>query len=320
MKVCHINDNFVIMIVKNIILSLIATISVSMIIVACNGSRNAGTKGGLPVVAVSIPPQQFFVDNIAGNRVETVCLLGGSSDPESFEPSIRQFVELEKSRVYIQTGAFAFERAIAERLKSNRSDLKIVNATKGVDVLYDTHGHSHSHDGVGHEDHGHHHHHGEADPHMWSSAVNAKIIALNTLEALIEADSRNEDVYRSNYARLEARLDSVDSCFRRLFENMDERPSFAVWHPSLSYFARDYGLRQISLVDAGKESSVKSLAESMKMIAGDDCRVYFYQSEFDSEKVADFVRDSGIEVVTINPMSREWEDEMQKLYEAFSNH
>lgn len=302
------------MIVKNLILGALALGCLSAIIESCSGSRRKADKGK-PIVAVSIPPQQFFVDNIAGDRVETVCLLGGSADPESFEPSMKQFMDLERAKMYMRMGVFAFEKAISERLKSNKKDLKIVTVSEGIEALLDTHGHEHGHE---HEHEGGHHDEGEADPHMWSSAVNAKIIALNTLNALIEADPTNEDAYRANYARLDARLDSVDRCFRVLLGEGSGR-SFAVWHPSLSYFARDYGLRQISLVDAGKESSVKSLAANLRDAGGKDCAVYFYQQEFDSGKAADFVKESGVKVVTINPMNREWEDEMQKLYDAFSN-
>lgn len=302
-----INGNFVSMIVKNLILGAMALGAMAMIISSCDGS---GRKSGLrPIVAVSIPPQQFFVDNIAGDRVETVCLLGGTSDPESFEPSIRQFMDLENASVYMPVGVFGFERAIVDRLKSNSRNLKVCNVAEGIDALYGTHGHEHS----GKECRG------EVDPHVWSSVVNAKVIALNTLDALIDADPAHEDVYRANYARLDARLDSVDGCFRRLFEGMEKRPSFAVWHPSLSYFARDYGLTQIPLVDAGKESSVKSLAASLDNAGMKDCRVYFYQQEFDSDKASALLDDSDVSVVTINPMNREWEDEMQKIYNVFAN-
>ncbi len=299
------------MIIKNLILGAVALGCLSMIMAACDGSRRRGEKGRR-VVAVSIPPQQFFVENIAGDRVTTVCLLGGTADPESFEPSMKQFMDLENALVYMPVGVFAFEKAITDRLKSNRKDLKVVTVTDGVEALYDTHGHDHGHEGERHGE-------GEADPHMWSSVVNAKVIALNTLNALIEADPANEDVYRANYARLDARLDSVDACFKRAFESEDAPRSFAVWHPSLSYFARDYGLKQVSLVDAGKESSVKSLAASLKNTGADDCRVYFFQQEFDSSKASELLKGTGIKVVNINPMNREWEDEMQKLYDAFTN-
>lgn len=308
----HINGNFAMMMVKNLILGAMAFGCMAMIISACGGKRARGEKSRRPVVAVSIPPQQFFIDNIAGDRVETVCLLGRASDPESFEPSMKQFVDLEKARVYMPVGVFAFERVLTDRLKSNRPDLRIINVTDGIEAIYDTHDHRH-------DDERDHDSHGEADPHMWSSAVNAKIIALNTLDVLIEVDSINEDVYRANYARLESRLDSVDGCFRRLFDGRDDRPSFAVWHPSLSYFARDYGLKQVALVDVGKESSVKALSESMKNAGVENCRIYFYQQEFDSDKAAGLVKENGFDVVTINPMNREWEDEMQKLYDAFSD-
>ena len=51
------------MMVKNLILGAMAFGCMAMIISACGGKRARGEKSRRPVVAVSIPPQQFFIDN-----------------------------------------------------------------------------------------------------------------------------------------------------------------------------------------------------------------------------------------------------------------
>ena len=60
-----------------------------------------------------------------------------------------------------------------------------------------------------------------------------------------------------------ARLDSIDNAITaRLAPHKGD--SFIVWHPSLSYFARDYGLNQVVVGGSEhKESSIADLKESI---------------------------------------------------------
>lgn len=279
---------------------------IGWVITACSGDRRKTATTTKPVIAVSIPPQLFLLDSIAGDRIETFCLLESSSDPEMFEPSMNQLVALEQADSYVPIGSLPFEKPLIERLKSNRPDLLVSPASDGIVELKGTH----DHDGK--------HSENEVDPHVWSSVKNARMMALNILNMLVSVDSKNEDFYRANYGRLDARLDSIDKEFTGIFEKMDSKPSFVVWHPSLSYFARDYGLNQVSLSDAGKEKSVKGMIERIDKIKDQKATVYFYQKEFDSDRAKAISEETGAKIIEINPMNREWEDEMQKLYDAFT--
>lgn len=298
--------------IKNLIIGALAIGIVCWTLNACSAKTKNNKEKVKPVVAVSIPPQLFFIKAIAGDRVQTVCLLGNSSDPETFEPSMSQLVGLEEADVFMPIGVLPFEEVLAGRLKANKKNLEIANVSDGIDILTGTHGHHHG------EGHNHNHAIAAADPHVWSSPRNAKVMALNTLEALIKADSINEDVYRANYQRLYNRIDSVDQSFQRAFSAPDAPRSFIVWHPSLSYFARDYGLSQVSLSTDGKESSVKGLVDRLKSASGSGSVICFYQKEFDTERAAAFGNELGVKIVEINSMNEEWEDEMQKLYDAFT--
>ena len=299
--------------IKNLIVGFLAIAVFAWVLTACThrSDRPNALKGNKPLITVSIPPQLFFVKAIAGDRIDTSCLLTSSSDPESFEPSMSQLMQLERSDAYIPLGVLPFEHGIIERLSSGKQSVRIVNGSEGINLLSDTH-HGSSHR------HAHHDDAGVADPHIWSSPRNAKIMALNTLNALIAADSVNEDVYRINYARLDSRLDSIDSSFRQVFAKENKVPHFLVWHPSLSYFAKDYGLHQIAVSEPGKELSVRSLAERLSSVNDADIKVCFYQTPFDSERIKELSSSTHIKIVEINPMNAEWEDEIQKLYDAFT--
>ena len=291
---------------KSLVLGFIAFFFIAWLITACSSSgRRNGKNTEKPRIVVSIGPQIFFVRNIAGDRVEVSSLLGGSSDPETFEPSVAQFKELEDADAYLPLGTLPFESGVKERMKQSRRKTRIFDVSSGVELLYETHGHN------GHS-------HNVPDPHIWSSPVNAKTMALNTLDALVAVDPANENVYRSNYARLDARLDAIDSSFRKAFDSIPTAPTFMVWHPSLSYFARDYGLKQLALNDMSKETSVKGYIDRLNEAREAGASVYFYQQEFDASRTESIAKETGVKVVEISPMNEEWEDEMQKLYDAFT--
>ena len=300
--------------IKSLIIGGLAIAFLGWLFTACSGNKTSNVTAAKPRIAVSIPPQMFFVRNIAGDRVDITCLLNSSADPETFEPSVALFRELAEADAFLALGTLPFEKKIVANLTGNSKEPAIYYVNKDIEALRGTHSHHDSH--VGHHDENES---DNADPHIWSSVKNARIIALNTLDALVAADPKNEDTYRANFARLESRIDSIDSLFiRNVVNNADAPKSFVVWHPSLSYFARDYNLKQLPLSHAGKESSVKGFADRLQKIKDNGTNIFFFQKEFDTDKAHTIARDADIKLIEINPMNEEWEDEIQKLYDAFT--
>jgi ABC-type Zn uptake system ZnuABC Zn-binding protein ZnuA len=76
-----------------------------------------------------------------------------------------------------------------------------------------------------------------------------------------------------------------------------------IYHPALSYFARDYGLHQISIEEGGKEPSPAHLKELIDLCKAEDVRVIFVQPEFDKRNAETIAQQTGTKVVRINPLS-----------------
>lgn len=263
-----------------------------------------------PVLAVSIQPQRYFLEKIAGDKFDVLCLLAQGSNPESYEPSMNHLINLERSKAYFRMGNIGFELAILNKIKNNNPDLVIVDTSDGIDLLKGTHGGVHSHE------HSHSHSH-EIDPHVWTSVPNAKIIAQNMYKALLEIDSQNKKYYTKNYNALLVELSELET---ELAEKMDSVKgcAFAVWHPSLSYFAKDYGLIQIAMENEGKEVPASVLKREIDMAREHDVKVLFYQKEFDSRQIQTINEQLDAEMIEINPMSYDWAEEMRKITNALT--
>ena len=260
---------------------------------------NQNTSDGRLKVAVSIPPEIFVVNAIAADSVNIYCVMDKGNNPESFEPSISQIRELSSADVYFAIGLLDFERGLTDRISESGKNVTLINFCDSVALLYGTHGEC-SH---------HHHHKTDADPHIWSSIENLKKMGCAVCNTLSRLDSKNEGFYRKNLTDFIIKLDSADSIIK---QNIDIAPSmsFIVWHPSLSYFAHDYGLSQIVVGNHGKEQSIGLLKDRIDEAVAQDCRVFLFQKEFDASQATTANEKIGARFVEINSMNENVTDEL----------
>ena len=258
-----------------------------------------------PTVTVTLEPLRYFTEAIAGDKFKVVSMVPKGSSPETYDPTPQQLVNLDKSTAYLRIGHIGFEQAWMDKLATNAPHLKIFDTSKGIDVIQE----------AGH-DHGDHHHEGGIEPHIWNSTRNASVIADNIYAALCELDSENEPYYKHRRDSLQQIIAQTDTEVRNLLQNADS--TFLIYHPALSYFARDYGLKQISIEEGGKEPSPAHLKELIETCRRDNARVIFVQQEFDTRNAKLIADELGITVIPINPLSYEWQEEMINVAKALA--
>lgn len=253
----------------------------------------------LSIVTVSIPPQKYFVERIVGDKYDVKCMLSSGGNPETYEPSMANMMTLENSDAYFFMGNLGFETAMYGKIVEFNPDIKYYTVSEGIDLIKDTHGH------------------GEFDPHTWTSVRNVRVISRNILKAMSELDPENKSFYEKNWADFDKELTALECRFDTLLVNA-KGSSFVVWHPSLSYFAKDYGLEQISLESHGKESPIKHIEKTVNYAKSRDAKVFFMQKDTDSSQANAVNKEVGAEVVSINPLAYEWKEEIEKIAYALS--
>lgn len=281
---------------------VLIAVALMVTLVACSGTKEKEH----PIVTVSIQPQKFFLEKIVGDKIEVKCLLASGGNPETYEPAITHLVDLEKSEAYFCIGNIGFEAAIIDKIRANNPELKIYNNSEGIDLIVGTHGHSHDGKSL------------EVDPHTWSSVKNAKTIASNMYKAIADIDSSNSDYYTKRYNAFIAELDSLDRLISQMLAHKRGN-AFLVWHPSLSYFARDYDLHQISIGAEGKESTVQSLQHQIEHARKDSVQIFFLQKTFDSRQAKVINEQIGAEMISINPLNYYWDEELLSIASAIAS-
>ena len=270
---------------------------------ACGHTPQQSEK---PVITVTLEPLRYFTEAIAGDCFEVVSMVPKGSSPESYDPTPQQLVNLSKSQAYLRIGYIGFEQAWMKKLEANYPTMKVYDTSKGVDLIR-AEGHWH----------GNHYHEGGVEPHIWNSTQNASVIADNIYAALCEMDADHQPEYKQRLDSLKQVIARTDADVRTLLANADS--TFLIYHPALSYFARDYGLHQISIEEGGKEPSPATLKTLIETCRREGAQVIFVQQEFDQRNAQLIADELGIEIVPINPLSHDWAEEMLRVANALKH-
>jgi zinc transport system substrate-binding protein len=266
-------------------------------------------------VLVSINPYKYFVDKISGGMVEVMVLIPPGTSPHAYDPTPRQLVEIGEADLYFTNGLLSFEQAWMERMKHQHAGVSMINLSdelqiiEGGDVHNCDHDHNHEH---------HHHHQTSSDPHTWVSAVNAQIFAQRIYDALKATYPEHEAVFTANFTALQNEILSLHREIDNMLADLPSR-SFMIFHPALAYFARDFGLNQISIEFEGKEPSPKQLRASVDQAKAENIKSVIIQKEFDKDNAKIIAGEIGGDVLQIDPLDENWPRSMKQIAAAISN-
>ncbi len=256
-----------------------------------------------PVITVSILPQKYLVERITGDKFRINVLVPPGASAETYEPTPMQVRDLAGSVIYFRIGYMEFERTLVRNLQSQNPEVKFVNTADGTNLI--------AADIV---DHGDHVHHYGVDPHIWLSIPDVMIQAGNMLEAVLDADPENQDLYMNNFSDFMEELVSLHHELTEKFRDLKGR-TFLIFHPALGYFARDYGLTQISIEQEGKNPTAANMRQIIDIARETGINDVFIQMEFERENAKTVARELGGEVIEIDPLSENWMDNMTEIAE-----
>lgn len=274
-----------------------------VILAGCKGTpqkqADSGKTSGTekPAVTVTISPYKYFVDQIAKGKVDVNVMVSNGNNPETYEPYAQQMMELSKSALYLKVGSIGFEQTWMKKLQDNAPDMKVIDTSVGIKPAK-TPG-------------------GNIDPHVWMSCSNARIIASNILKALCELEPKNKAFFEKNYQSLLSIIDKRDSTIKESFKkDPDLVHKFVIYHPILTYFARDYQLEQLAIEEEGREPSASQLKSLIERARKEKIKFCLIQAEFANRNTTTFIKESHTKPMDINPLQGDWNRAMQEAAAA----
>lgn len=280
---------------KNILLALI----LSFAIFSCVSEKGEQNK---PSVIVSILPQKYFIERIADTLLHVEVMVPPGSSPETYEPTPLQLMAFSKAKVYFSLGLLNFEKTTLKNITEQNPNVKVVVHSVSLNLIEGDHNHLHN---------GHAHNHGY-DPHVWTSPSEVQTMVGDIVLALSNEFPDYAETFKTNANLFIRDIELLDMHIQKSFAGF-EGAKFFIFHPALSYFARDYGLVQVSFEEEGKSPSAKHLKSVMKQANAEGMRTIFIQREFDINIAQTAAADIKGEVVVIDPLEADWLNNMYSI-------
>jgi zinc transport system substrate-binding protein len=255
------------------------------------------TQDGL-LIAVSIPPQAWFVSQIAGDKAHTLVLVGPGQNPHNYEPGPRQIQFLSSAGAWILSGA-EFEISLRPKIAALFPNLQIVDGTEGVSFrILEEHDHDHEFSQREYFTY-------EIDRHTWLGREPAKILAAHVRDTLSLVDGAKGEYYRERYETL-VRL--IDDEFDRL--KVDLAPLYRkrvfVYHPSFGYFLDEFGIFQEAVETGGKEPAPRELYKLIGRLKEENAAAVFVQAQFPVNAARTLASAAGAELIALDPLAENW--------------
>ena len=95
---------------------------------ACQGKKEGGTR----MISVTIEPQRYFVEKIAGDLFQVYCVTPAGQSPETYDPTPQQMVQISRSQAYFRIGEIGFEQAWMKNLQSQNPDMRVFDPGRRV--------------------------------------------------------------------------------------------------------------------------------------------------------------------------------------------
>ncbi|KLI14655.1 zinc ABC transporter substrate-binding protein [Brachyspira hyodysenteriae] len=254
---------------------ILTIIFILSLLIGCSNSsvnnQNQDSSNKLKVYA-SIYPMYDFAKKICGDKADVYNMTSTGSEPHDFEITSKDMANLTKANLFIYNGG-GMEHWV-DTVKDSIKELKYVETAFNI-----------NNDGL--------------DPHFWLSPIKAKKQMENIKNALIEIDSVNADYYNSNYNFYADRLDELDNHFKDVLSNM-KSTNLVVTHPAFGHFCEEYSLNQVAI--ARDEADPKAMSDTIAFIKNNNVKAIFYE-DFSSSKLVDSIaKETGVKILTLNPI------------------
>ena len=235
--------------------------------------------------------------------VAVTTLLPQGNNPENYEPTPQAIQALASSSAYFYMGDLGFERSWVERIHTMQPALQLVRLDQ--DLVGPAHHHSSTSTNL-------------HDPHYWTSVRGLQSMGKSIYSSLCRIDTTHRAQYNAGYQRFTQRLEHVEQTIKEQLSHIPSR-AFVIYHPSLSEFAEEHGLKQLVIEQDGKEPTPQHIQALIEEAGRLGVRVVFIQQEFDSKLIESIAKELGARMVVINPLGGDWEEQLLLITRALSD-
>lgn len=272
---------------------LVAFLSIVVLSLNLSCGERKGENGKIEVV-VSILPLVDFVRQVGGDEVEVTVMVPPGASPHSYEPKPSQLRAVSRAEMFVKVGTgVEFELAWMDRLVQINKDMLVLNSSQGIQLIGN-------------------------DPHVWLSPLNAEKMVQRIYDGLVKIDPGNKEYYINNKDSYLRQLAELDAHIREQLGNVKDR-RFIVYHPAWGYFARDYGLKQITVEREGKEPTMEEIGDAIAEAKMLRHKVVFVSPQFAAKGAQTVAHEVGGVTEPLDPLPRDYVTDMRGVVEQLAH-
>lgn len=228
-----------------------------------------------------------LVNQIAGDKVNVISLMGPGVDPHLYKASAGDVTKMQKADMVAYSGLH-LEGKMGDIFEDLRGgDKLIVAATDNInrDELLDFITVP-----------------GSYDPHVWFDVEMWEYAAENIFNGLVELDPENKEFFEENYKAYGEELDELEDYIEsRISEVAEDKRILITAHDAFQYFGRAYGFQVEGLqgISTDAEAGTSDVRELANFIVEKEIKAIFVESSVprkNIEALQEAVKAQGFDV------------------------
>lgn len=285
-----------------------------IVFTACSANDTSTRKK--PLVIVGVGPMKEWVETIAGDTIDVEVMIPSGNSPANYEPSTKQLLILEEMDRYFAMGVGAETEGFLQRIYPD-PDPRVILLYQEVgtvlpDRMMDAHSHEDDQEDV--YDENEEEVHSGRDPHIWLSIPRVIVMVERITEELTAVNPDQAENYKREAEAYIQNLEALHGDLQAGFSQKDKN-AFLLFHPSLGYFADEYGLAMMAIEEGGKAATPTHLIEVIDAAKAAGITTVFYQSEFDENQARTIAQELDGGLVSLSILGENYLENMRQIGE-----
>jgi zinc transport system substrate-binding protein len=188
---------------------------------------------------------------------------------------------LSNADIFVVNGAGM--ESFLDKVVKERPSLKIVNASKDIDLIKDKNN--------------------IENPHVWVSISLHERQIENIAAGLSKYDPGNAPIYKKNANTYIARLKELRKRMSDFIKTVKNR-DIITFHEAFPYFAKEFGLNIVAVVERepGSDPDARELKNTIDIIRKEKVRALFAEPQYSAKSAKIIARETRAKLYTLDPV------------------
>lgn len=188
---------------------------------------------------------------------------------------------LEKSDALIINGAGM--ESFIDKVLAQQSSLKIIDASKDIQLVKDLNG--------------------ELNPHVWVSVTESINQVNNIVNQLSQIDPTNAKMYDNNAKDYISKLEVLKQEMHNSLDGIKNK-DIITFHEAFCYFAKEFDLNTVAVIERepGSEPSSKELEDVINIVNQHQIKALFAEPQYQTKAADIIAKETGAKVYRLDPI------------------